>query len=51
MANKDWNNLEIGPAIYEEGDKKNLKFSYAFAHNDLNIIKPTLKYHGYRCVF
>lgn len=51
MANKDWNNLQAGPGIYEEGDKKNLKFSYAFAHKDLNIIKPTLKYHSYSSTF
>lgn len=43
MANKDWNNLETGSGIYEEGDKENQKVSYGFAHNNLSIIKPALK--------
>lgn len=43
MTNKDWKNLETGWEIYEAGDKKNLKISYGFAHDDLSIIKLVLK--------
>jgi len=34
--------LKTGPGIYEEGDKKNLRISYGFAHDDLSVMKPAL---------
>lgn len=51
MDNKDWSNLETGPGIYEEGDKKNLKMFCGFVKNHLGIIKPSLKQHSYGSMF